>query len=95
MSHAASHAALTPPHTCPHAPSSCQALPLALLLIPVVAVIRRAMCAIFGVQGYLQELILQHTFQNRYSLFVTALQCGTLAALAVVQLACVSEEKEK
>lgn len=53
------------------------------------------MCAIFGVQGYLQELILQHTFQNRYSFFVTALQCGTLAALAVVQLAFGSEEKEK
>ena len=48
------------------------------------------MCAIFGLQGYLQELILQHTFQNRYSLFVTALQCGTLAMLAVVQLATAS-----
>ena len=45
------------------------------------------MCAIFGLQGYLQELILQHTFQNRFAFFVTALQCGTLAALAVVQLA--------
>ena len=45
------------------------------------------MCAIFGLQGYLQELILQHTFQNRFAFFVTALQCGTLAALAVAQLA--------
>ena len=50
------------------------------------------MCAIFGLQGYLQELILQHTFQNRYSLFVTALQCGTLAMLAVVQLAMASPD---
>ena len=24
------------------------------------------MCAIFGLQGYLQELILQHTFQNNF-----------------------------
>ena len=46
-----------------------------------------AMFAIVGVQGYLQELLLQHTFQNRYSLFVTALQCGGLALMATVQLA--------
>jgi hypothetical protein len=50
------------------------------------------MFAIVGVQGYLQELLLQHTFQNRYSLFVTALQCGGLALMATVQLALASPD---
>ena len=52
-----------------------------------------AMFAIVGVQGYLQELLLQHTFQNRFSLFVTALQCGGLALMATVQLALAPDEK--
>jgi hypothetical protein len=62
---------------------------------PIACAAPSAMCAIFGLQGYLQELILQHTFQNRYSLFVTALQCGTLATLAVVQLAVVAPDTAK
>ena len=45
------------------------------------------MCAIFGVQGYLQELILQHTFDKRFAFFVSALQCGTFASLAALQRA--------
>jgi hypothetical protein len=50
------------------------------------------MFAIVGLQGYLQELLLQHTFQNQYSLFVTALQCGGLALMAGVQLAMASPD---
>jgi hypothetical protein len=75
-------------------PASCRML----LLLPQPSVIRhgpalsggaagcRGMFAIFGVQGYLQELILQHTFENRFAFFVTALQCSTFAALATLQL---------
>lgn len=51
-----------------------------------------AMFAIVGLQGYLQELLLQHTFQNQYSLFVTALQCGGLALMAGVQLTMASPD---
>ena len=58
----------------------------------VLLVLFSAMFAIVGVQGYLQELLLQHTFQNRYSLFVTALQCGGLALMATVQLALASPD---
>jgi hypothetical protein len=43
------------------------------------------MFVIFGLQGYLQELVLQHTFQNRFALFITAVQYGSYSIFALAQ----------
>ena len=43
------------------------------------------MLLIFGLQGYLQELVMKHTFESRYALFITAVQYGSMTLFALVQ----------